>query len=96
MCDLSYSQLVRRQTGLMNRMMARLGVDPAVAATVDGSLAWYEARTKCLFCSKVPQCFAWLEGAQPQPVPIQFCPNIVFFQDCLSRARKHRAIAPTS
>jgi hypothetical protein len=82
MRDLTFSQLMRRQTKLMDKMMARLGVNPAVAAAVDGSLAWHEARTKCLFCSNVLQCRAWLEGAAPQGGPTEFCPNMIFFQGC--------------
>jgi hypothetical protein len=41
---------MRRQTKLMEKMMAHLG-KPAVAAAVDGSLAWHQARTKRLLCS---------------------------------------------
>lgn len=99
MRDLSYSQLMSRQTKLMEKMMARLGVNPAVAAAVDGSLAWHEARTKCLFCFNVLQCGTWIEGmapkdqlesqlgitrgVQPNRGPTEFCPNIHFFQGCL-------------
>jgi Family of unknown function (DUF6455) len=95
MPNLPYGQLVRRQTELMNRMMVRLGVNPAVAATLDGSLAWHEACTKCLFCPHVPHCCSWLEGVEPQDGPTEFCPNMAFFQDCLSEILKHRPIVPT-
>jgi hypothetical protein len=88
MRDLTFSQLMRRQTELMDKMMARLGVNPAVAAAVDGSLAWHEARTRCLFCSNVLQCCTWLEGAAPQRGPTEFCPNMIFFRDCFSEIRK--------
>jgi hypothetical protein len=88
MRDLTFSQLMRRQTKLMDKMMARLGVNPAVAAAVDGSLAWHEARTKCLFCSNVLQCRAWLVGGAPQRGAAEFCPNRIFFQDCFSEIGK--------
>jgi hypothetical protein len=45
MDDLYYSQLIRRQDELMSQMVEVLGVDPVVAGTVDGGLAWPEART---------------------------------------------------
>jgi hypothetical protein len=80
MRDLSYRQLMRRQTKLMEKMMARLGVNPAVAAAVYGSLAWHQARTKRLLSSNVLQCCTWLEGTAPQRSPIGFCPNMIFFQ----------------
>ena len=64
MHDLCYSQRVLRQTGLMDHMMERLHVNPAFAASVDGGLAWYEARTKCIFCPNAQRCHDWLEGAE--------------------------------
>jgi hypothetical protein len=42
MGDLYYSQLIRRQDELMSQMVEVLGVDPVVAGTVDGGVAWRE------------------------------------------------------
>jgi hypothetical protein len=95
MHDLCYSQRVLRQTGLMDQMMERLHVDPAFAAGVDGGLAWHEARTKCIFCSKVKRCHVWLEGSQPSPSPEAFCPNTQFFRDCSSEILRYRGVVPT-
>jgi hypothetical protein len=68
MWDLGYSQRVLRQTRLMNHMMERHHVNPAYAAGVDGGLAWYEARTKCIFCPNSQQCQHFRQCAgHPRP-----------------------------
>ena len=95
MRDLPYSQRVRRQLELMDRMMERLNVDEAFAAGVDGGLALHQARTKCIFCRDEPRCGDWLATAQPMSGPGDFCPNMEFFQDCLSEILRYRAIVPT-
>jgi hypothetical protein len=95
MGDLCYSQRVHRQAELMDHMMERLGVSPSFAAGIDGGLAWYEARTKCIFCSNVQRCSDWLEGSEPLPGPAEFCPNTEFFRDCFSEILRYRAVVPT-
>ena len=95
MHDLCYSQRVLRQAGLMDHMMERLHVNPAFAAGVDGGLAWYEARTKCIFCPNAQRCHNWLKGAESLPGPVAFCPNTVFFKDCYSEILRYRAVVPT-
>jgi hypothetical protein len=84
-----------RQGELMHHMMERLCVDPAVATGIDGGLAWYEARTKCVFCPSVQRCREWLEGSGPSPGPAEFCPNAMFFQACFSEIVRQHAIVPT-
>ena len=64
----------------MDRMMERVGVNPAEAICVDGGLAWLEARTKCIFCRHVGTCCNWLEGSDTRTTPEDFCPNSEFFR----------------
>ena len=85
MRDLGYTDFVARQVELMTQMIELLDVDRAVAAAVDGGLAWHEARTKCIFCSNARRCSAWLGGADLVGNPSEFCPNIAFFCDCRPR-----------
>jgi hypothetical protein len=66
----------------MDRMMDRVGVAPAEAACVDGGLAWLEARTKCIFCRHVGECYSWLEGSDTRTTPADFCPNTEFLDSC--------------
>ena len=95
MRDLCYSARVDHQAELMDQMMERLRVNPAFAASIDGGLAWYQARTKCIFCPNVQRCCAWLEGSEPLPGPAVFCPNTEFFQNSLSEILTYRAVVPT-
>ena len=54
MSDLCFSwpmlNHVLSQAELMDQMMSRLGVNPAVAARIDRGAAFYEARTRCIDC----------------------------------------------
>ena len=71
-----------RHPDLMERMMQHMSVSPLAAARVDGGMAWYEARTKCIFCRRENECADWLEGSEGIGNPRQFCPNVQFFQQC--------------
>jgi len=82
-----------RQPELMDRMMERMGVDATVAAHVDGGMAWYEARTKCIFCCHEGECRNWLEGSEELPGPADFCPNVEFFRLCSETNALHRPAA---
>ncbi len=73
---------VFRQSALMDRMMAKVGASPAVAVRVDRGMAWYEARTRCIECTKAPVCQRWLEGVDSAAAPSEFCPNATFFRAC--------------
>jgi Family of unknown function (DUF6455) len=64
---------------LMVCMMDRMAVNWKMAAAIDGGLAWYAARTKCIFCRHEAECRNWLEG--PEALP-EFCPNAKFFRRC--------------
>jgi hypothetical protein len=66
---------------LMERMMARIAVKSITAARVDGGMAWYEARTKCIFCRHEQECRDWLQGSQGSSSP-KFCPNLELFRRC--------------
>lgn len=69
-----------RHPDLMERVMQRMSVSPLAAASVDGGMAWYEVRTKCIFCRRESECAHWLEGPEGIGDPRQFCPNVDFFQ----------------
>jgi hypothetical protein len=75
---------VLRQAELMDRMLQRLGVDPAVAARLENGMAWYEARSQCIDCHSEPQCKEWLKRAPVEPSiePPAFCHNFAFFRRC--------------
>lgn len=64
---------------LMVRMMDRMAVNWKMAARIDGGLAWYAARTKCIFCRHEAECRSWPDG--PEALP-EFCPNAGFFRRC--------------
>ena len=99
MGDFCYGQpmleRIFRQAERMDRMMQRVGVNPATAARADRGTAWYEARTRCIACGNERQCRIRLEGALPSAVQPEFCPNAEFFRSCLSQILRHRGIVPT-
>lgn len=86
MSDFCYSwpvfNRVFRQAEVMDRMMERVGVRPAVAVRIDQGMAWYDARTKCIDCLAEQQCRWWLESADASAAPPDFCPNAQFFREC--------------
>jgi hypothetical protein len=88
MSDFCYSRPILDriilQTELMDRMMERVGVNPAVAARVDRGMAWYEARTRCIACCRERQCRDWLTPSETKAVlaPPEFCHNAAFFHSC--------------
>ena len=61
------------------------GVDRFAAARVNGGMAWYEARTKCIFCRREKECVDWLESPEDAGDPRRFCPNVEFFMRCTQR-----------
>jgi Family of unknown function (DUF6455) len=74
---------VFRQADLMDRVIERVGVNPAVAARVDRGVAFYEARTKCISCCLEQECRKWLEQRPVEPPgPADFCPNAEFLRYC--------------
>ena len=91
MSDFCYSRpmldRVFRQAELMDRVMERLGVDPAMAARVDRGTAVYEARTRCIACSHERECRHWLEGSGVHASPADFCPNADFLRYCADAKR---------
>lgn len=78
---------VFRQAELMDRVMAHVGVNPAVAARVDKGVAFYEARTKCISCCHERECRNWLQSGTREPRPAHFCPNAAFLRTCATRSR---------
>ena len=64
---------------LMVRMMDHMAVDWKTAERIDGGLAWYAARSKCVFCRHEADCLSWLESPVSMPA---FCPNVKFFNQC--------------
>lgn len=76
---------------LMVRMMDRMAVNWKMAAAIDGGLAWYAARTKCIFCRHEAECRSSLEG--PEALP-QFCPNAEFFMHCAAAYAHDQLFVP--
>ena len=76
---------VLSQAELMDQMMSRLGVNPAVAVRIDRGTAFYEARTRCIDCPSGGSCRCWLASSEASPMPPNFCPNEAFFEDCVKR-----------
>ena len=97
MSDFCYSSpmldRVFRQAELMDRMMERVGVNPAAAARVDRGTAWYEARTSCIACCSERQCRDWLTLSETQAVsaPPEFCHNGAFFHRCGGKSPQETA-----
>jgi hypothetical protein len=73
---------VFRQAELMDRVIERVGVNPAVAARVDRGVAFYEARTKCISCHLEQECRKWLARPMQRSSPADFCPNAEFLRYC--------------
>lgn len=69
---------LRRRDMLMDRMMQRCGVDSKAVRSVDGGLAFLEARAKCHHCPREEVCRRWLTIRNPRRAPA-FCPNNAFF-----------------
>lgn len=74
-------EVLRRQE-LMDRMMLAGGVDPYRAVSVDGGLAFMEARIKCCYCLHEAACRHWLDATETLRRPPDFCPNARFFLSC--------------
>jgi hypothetical protein len=86
---------VLAQADLMDRMIGRVGVNPAVIARLDRGMTWYAARTRCIECSHPRECRAWVDGSAPGTAPPDFCPNAALFRSCLSKAPRGGAGALT-
>ena len=88
MSDFCYSRpmlnRVLHQAELMDRMIERLGVNPAAAARLEKGMAWYEARSQCIACHNEGKCQEWLKRApvEPSDEPPGFCANFAFFRRC--------------
>ncbi len=67
-----------RQARLMGAMMARVGVEPAEAAS-RGRL-YDAANRRCLWCSAHDACGKWIEQNQSARHAPGFCPNATFFE----------------
>jgi hypothetical protein len=90
---------VLQQAELMDRMMGRLGVNPAVGARLENGMAWYEARSRCIACDSDRQCREWLKRppGEPAMAPPGFCHNATFFHRCgLSMRRRSARGGPFS
>jgi len=74
-----------RQAELMDRVMERIGIDPAAAVRVDRGTAWYEARTRCIACCDERECRAWLASSNAPTALPPSCSNAEFFRRCRAR-----------
>jgi hypothetical protein len=99
MGDFCYSrpmlERVFAQAELMDRMIERVGVNPAVVARLDRGMTWYAARTRCIECAHARECRAWVDGSEPTAAPPEFCPNAALFASCRSEVLRERGIVPT-
>jgi hypothetical protein len=76
---------VMRQAEVMDRVMERIGVDPAVATRLDRGMGWYEARSRCIACCNEALCANWLRRSLTVTAELPtFCPNAAFFHACES------------
>ncbi|WP_146055910.1 DUF6455 family protein [Bosea psychrotolerans] len=73
---------VARRARLMDAMMARIGVDPGLAALRGRAFA--AAGRRCLWCAASQQCERWLEETRSAAHGPSFCPNTPFFEDIRS------------
>lgn len=73
---------VARQTELMSRMLARLGVEPA-RDRGEASMGWYEARLRCIACRWSGRCAGFLAEAPrvASPHAPEFCANAGFYRE---------------
>ena len=79
---LPMAEHVWRQEQTLQDMMARLGVDPAVAARWDAGDAYRQARTNCIVCWNALACRAWLADEIGAIYPIPTCRNRTYFLAC--------------
>lgn len=75
-------QRILDHTDLMDRMLQRVGVDPAAAVRADQGMAWYEARSRCIGCLRERDCRNWLRGAENAVEAPEFCLNARFLRRC--------------
>ena len=69
---------LHQRHALMDEMMEKRGVNVLEALSVDGGLAFIEARAKCRYCLNEGVCRRWLAG-DGHHGPEEFCPNVGFF-----------------
>jgi len=86
---------VLSQADLMDRMIDRVGVNPAVVARLDRGMTWYAARTRCIECSHSRECRTWVDGTAAGTAPPDFCPNGRLFESCQSEVLRDRGLVPT-
>lgn len=67
-----------RQARLMGAMMARVGIEPAEAAS-RGRL-YDAANRRCLWCNAHDACGKWIEQNWSAGHSPGFCPNATFFE----------------
>jgi hypothetical protein len=70
---------ITRQTGLMDRMLARVGIDPCRTGQSGDPSLWYEARLKCIDCALSRPCMQFLASPEAKGQTASFCPNRTFF-----------------
>ncbi|WP_281406006.1 DUF6455 family protein [Mesorhizobium sp. B1-1-6] len=80
-----WSQVDRvwRQFELMDLVMARIEVDPLVAARKCRGNAMANARNACLGCAFQRECGDWLERDSDLAGLAEFCANVGFFRESI-------------
>lgn len=76
------TERVWRQFALFDLVMARMKVDPVLAARKDAGAAMAMARDRCLACPVQEQCRRALEEGGDIAGVMALCPDAGFFRDC--------------
>ena len=64
------------------RMIERLGVEPAALVRLRQGDVYADVRQACFECRNSDRCRLWLEMVDPQTSEPDFCPNLKTFVDC--------------
>ena len=67
------------QEALMDRVMARLGIEPLVAVRSNQGRDIIAARDRCVACQSNRNCARWLDAAVVLSAAPVFCPNAQIF-----------------
>lgn len=70
---------IERRATRMVAMLERMNVDKSQIVRLGSGTVIASARQRCLGCTEVRECLAWLDGRRPGCDPCEFCPNASLF-----------------
>jgi len=70
---------ITRQTGLLDRMVARVAIVSYGPGRVADPGLWYEARLNCMDCALSRPCMRFLASPETEGRTPSFCPNRSLF-----------------